>query len=122
MKKLILTLFTINIASMVFAQTDTVHQLQFPPDIDKTNYAMDSLISPEENKDYVINYSDGVLFKNGKMWLINNHKMTSLKYTMTMTNGTKVMNDGTYMKKAKSFKRFREGEHMDMNGTITEVK
>ena len=68
------------------------------------------------------NYADGLVMKDGKMWLVKYKKMTMLVNTMTMENGTSVMSDGSYMKKDGSRMMFREGEHMDMMGKITPNK
>jgi hypothetical protein len=59
---------------------------------------------------------NGVLMKDGKMVMVKDGDMMPMKSEMTMSNGTKVTEDGTIIRK------MNEGEMMMMDGTTTTVK
>ena len=66
--------------------------------------------------------ADGIMKTNGKMMVVNDGKMTRLEGETTLRNGTKVMTDGTIIKKDGTKSMLREGEHIDMSGTIIPMK
>jgi uncharacterized protein YdeI (YjbR/CyaY-like superfamily) len=59
---------------------------------------------------------NGVLMKDGKMILVKDGDMIPMKSDLTMSNGTKVTEDGTIIRK------MNEGEMMMVDGTTTTVK
>jgi uncharacterized protein YdeI (BOF family) len=59
---------------------------------------------------------NGVLVKDGKMVMVKDGDMMPMNSEMTMSNGTKVMEDGAIIRK------MNEGEMMMMDGTTTTVK
>jgi hypothetical protein len=97
-------------------------KLKFPSDFLDANGTRDIKLPSENSKINIKSYKNGVILKNGKMWIINENKVLELKYTITMSNGTKAMNNGCYIIKGGSFINFNENEHMDMNGVITQLK
>ena len=102
-------------------ENPSLSEIQNPaPKILEDSTKNNSKISVDEHAQ--VSYSDGVLFKDGIMWLITNHQLHQLQNDITMTNGTKVMNNGCYMPKGGAFIEFKKGENMDMNGIITQVK
>lgn len=68
-------------------------------------------------------HPDGVMMHNGKIMKVKNGEMTILKdKSMTLSNGTKIMSDGTYIKKDGKKMTLKEGQHMDMSGNIKPMK
>jgi hypothetical protein len=59
---------------------------------------------------------NGVLMKDGKMIMVKDGDMMPMNSEMIMSNGTKVTEDGTIIRK------MNEGEIMMMDGTTTTVK
>ncbi len=66
------------------------------------------------------NYPNGYIFKNGKVMKVKNGNMTQLDVDVKLINGTAVMKNGYYMKNGEPKKKFKEGEHIDMSGQITQ--
>jgi len=65
---------------------------------------------------------DGVMMKDGKMWMMQGGKTTAMDKEMTMKNGCKVSTDGTCtMKDGKSMK-MKNGDWMDMDGNMHMAK
>jgi hypothetical protein len=122
MKTIIILIIVLNLKLNVKAQNDTVEHIQFSPDFEQTNGTQEIKLPKESSSIKIKNYTNGVMLKNGKMWLINQNKIIELKYTITMSNGTKAMNNGSYIVKGGSFISFNEGEQMDMNGKIIQLK
>lgn len=129
MKKTILAFTAFIITLGAYAQTDSSGKKMTPPDINNTN---DSI---NQNRD-MNNYQnqniqnnpvdksqpDGVMMQNRKMMMVKDGKMTILDHDMTMSNGITVMSNGSYMKKGGAKMMFKEGEHMDMSGSLTPMK
>lgn len=67
-------------------------------------------------------HPDGVMMQNGKIMKVKNGQMTRLDHDMTMTNGTRIMSDGTCTKKDGSKVMLKEGQHMDMSGNMVPMK
>jgi hypothetical protein len=59
---------------------------------------------------------NGVLMKDGKIIMVKDGDVMPMKSEMTMSNGTKVTEDGSITRK------MNEGEMMMMDGTTTTVK
>jgi hypothetical protein len=62
-----------------------------------------------------------VMMKDGKMWVMKDGKSMEMTKTMTMTNGTMVMTDGTVKTKAGKTMMMKEGESMTMNGKMKKM-
>lgn len=79
-------------------------------------------------RDTVINYPsikahpDGVMMTDGTMKLVKNEVVTPMDVEITMNNGTTVSVSGAIVYKDKTKSMMKEGQHMDMNGVITDMK
>ncbi len=105
MKKLIFVFAALALSLASFAQTDTTMKKM---DHDKT--------MKHDQTD--MSKTDGCMMMNGKMMMIKNGKMSSMSKPMTMSNGTKMLVDGTCIKKDGAKMKMKEGDHMDMSGKI----
>lgn len=65
------------------------------------------------------NVSDGFTLKDGKMMTVNDGKFTVMNRDVTLSDGTKVMTTGYYMKKGGPKTELKEGEHIDLDGNVT---
>jgi hypothetical protein len=62
---------------------------------------------------------DRVVMQNGKMIKVKNGQLTILQENeMTVSNGTKIMSDGTCIKKDGTKITMKNGQHMDMSGDL----
>lgn len=104
MKKLIFVFVSIAFSFASFAQTDTKEKV----DHDKmTNH--DQMDMSKVN---------GYMMMDGKMMMIKDGKMSRMKKAMKIGNGTKMMVDGTCVKKDGTKMTMKEGDHMDMAGNM----
>ncbi len=63
---------------------------------------------------------DGVMMQNGKLMKVKNGQMSVCQEDeMTLSNGTKIKNDGSYLDKDGRKMKMKEGERMDMSGNVT---
>ena len=67
-------------------------------------------------------HPDGVMMQNGKMMQVKDGKTSNLDHDITMSNGTKIMSDGSYLKKDGTKMKMKEGQHMDMSGNKVATK
>lgn len=67
------------------------------------------------------NYPNGYIFLKGKVMKVKNGNMTPLEVDIQLINGTAVMKNGYYKKEGEPKKKFKEGEHMDMSGELTQT-
>ena len=65
---------------------------------------------------------DLVMMKKGKMMLVRNGEMKSMDMVVTMSNGTRVLMDGTIVMPDGTSRRLMDGEAMTMDGEFTTVK
>lgn len=63
-------------------------------------------------------FPDGIMMTNGKVTMMKKGKMSIIEKEIIMSNGTKVMRNGTVMKRDGSITIMKDGEHMDMNGKL----
>jgi hypothetical protein len=63
--------------------------------------------------------ADGYYFTGGKLMLVKNGKMSAVKKDVTLSNGTGVMMNGSYMKKGGKKMKLMEGDHFDMKGKMS---
>ena len=61
---------------------------------------------------------DGVVMMGGKMMMVKDGKVSSLRKQMTLGNGTTVMTDGICTKKDGTKMIMNEGDQMDMAGNM----
>ena len=66
--------------------------------------------------------SDGVIMRDGQIKLVKNGNVIPLDHTLTMSNGTVVMNNGIISHKNGTKLNLTEGQHMDMAGIITPIE
>ncbi len=103
MKKLIFVFAVMTLSFASFAQPDTT--------VKKMDH--DKMMHHDQMD---MSKVDGCMMMNGKMMMIKNGKMSNMTKRMTMSNGTKMMADGTCVKKDGTKMKMKEGEHMDMAG------
>lgn len=104
MKKVIFVLSALAFSVAAFAQSDTVVNKTQPIPIDSVQQDMSKV--------------DGCMMMDGKMIMIKDSVSTPMKKQMIMGNGTKVMMDGMCMKRNGEKMKMKEGDHMDMHGTM----
>lgn len=107
MKKVVLTIATVIFTLGAYAQSDTTKRSW-----DKSD---NSYSSNSENQ----NHTDGYYFKDGKVVLVRNGKTTPLDRDVTLTNGTKITDDGYYTERGGTKMKFKEDEHIDLSGNRT---
>jgi len=61
---------------------------------------------------------DCVAMKGGKVWVMKDGQKSEMTQTMTMTDGTMVMADGTVKNKDGKTWMLKDGEMIDMNGKV----
>lgn len=61
---------------------------------------------------------DCVAMKGGKMWVMKGGEKSEMTQTMTMSDGTTVMADGTVKNKDGKTWMMKDGQMMDMNGKV----
>jgi hypothetical protein len=113
MRKLILVFVAIAITAGAYAQIDSTKKKLNQQD-KQTQNMQNNLVDKS--------LADGIVMKDGKIMQVKNGKMTLLDRDVTLTNGTKIMVDGTFTNKDGSKTTFKEGQHMDMSGNVTSVK
>ncbi len=67
-------------------------------------------------------HTDGVMMSDGKMMFVKNGKMILIKRQVTLNNGTKVMADGTCVRKDGTKVMLKDNEHMDMQGNMIPMR
>lgn len=134
MKKLTIVLAAIAISASAYAQTDSTNNRNSPPNMnnsnDDRNRMHDDKNENRDTKDSRIQNSqrednrltDGVVMQNGKVMIVKSGKMTPMEKDLTMSNGTKVMRDGSYMHRDGKKVMLKEGEHLDMGGKISPTR
>ena len=63
--------------------------------------------------------SDGIKMQKGSMIVYKNGKASAMTSEMVLEDGSRVMMDGTVIRKSGTKLRLKEGDHIDMNGRIT---
>ncbi|MBK9317433.1 MAG: hypothetical protein IPM91_00405 [Bacteroidetes bacterium] len=137
MKKTVLILIAVMSSLFVQAQTDSSRRTTSPSEIiihaDSVKSANDEFNKSQERmenypdstrKNNQLNTAsrDGVFMKDGKLMMIHDGKVEMMNHTMTMSNGTKVMIDGSMISKAGSKSKITEGQHIDSAGKLTTLK
>jgi hypothetical protein len=65
---------------------------------------------------------NGVMMQNGRMMMIMKGKTSYLENEVTMSNGTRVLPNGTCIKKDGSTMMMMEGQHMNLGGNMIPMK
>jgi|SRR6185436_2727153 len=109
MKKIILTLTTIVLSAIAYAQTDSVNRTNQNNTVksghDMTHQQMDKS-------------QDGYSMQNGKMMMSKNGKMTEMEKEMTFSDGSVLKNDGTIIRKDGTKLMIKDGEYVDLTGKV----
>ena len=129
MNKILLTLTAIAITACSYAQVDSAQNKMNPPQNNRNDDGMiqnrdlnNNQIQNEQRNQADMSHPDGVMMQDGKMIIVKDGRMVTLKNDMTMDNGMIVMSNGSYMKKGGTKMMFKEGEHMDMSGKMIPMK
>ena len=112
MKKLIFGLAAIAMSVGAYAQHDVTPGKTNPQDVKKSQQKTSQ--KPGDKS-----HSDGVVMKNGKLMRISSGQKVALDQDLTLSNGTKIMRDGTIVKRDGSRVLLEEGQHIDMLGNLT---
>jgi hypothetical protein len=64
---------------------------------------------------------DCIMMKDGKMWVMKGGKTMEMTKDMTLSNGSKVMTDGTVKMKDGKTMMMKDGESMMMNGKMKKM-
>lgn len=64
----------------------------------------------------------GFGMRNGKMMIMQNGKAVAMMHDTTLSNGVKIMTDGTVVMKNGEKKVLKEGEHVDKSGKIIRME
>jgi len=132
MKKLGLLFSAIAISSFAMAQKDTSKNRPYPPDINKSEEGSSKKYNPnrfaQDNPDSMRNqmlrnqHQDGYTMQNGRMIGYRNGQMTTLEKSITLSNGTTITADGYFTSRAGTKTRLKEGDQLDMTGTLITKK
>lgn len=112
-KKLLLAIAVVAITTGAYAQTNDMNNTK-SQDIKNKN-TLDKNYNQHSD---VYNHPDGYMMQNGKVMVIKNGKLTQVEKDVTLSNGTIITKDGTYLTKGGTKTVFKEGEHMDLTGKI----
>ncbi len=63
--------------------------------------------------------ADGIKMQKGTMIVYKNGKASAMTSEIVLTDGSRVMMDGTVIRQSGTKLRLKEGDHIDMNGKIT---
>ncbi len=100
MKKVFFTLTAMILTFGAFAQTETENK---PTTQDKT--------AQKQHR-----HANGYMLKDGRVMMVKDGNLTPIQKDITLSNGTVIMADGNYMEKGKTKTKFKDGQHVDMNG------
>jgi hypothetical protein len=116
MRKIILVFAAIVIGVSAYAQTDTINRRMGSHDMNQKQ-------TMQHHYDGDRTHPDGVMMQNGKLMMVKNGQMSVCQEDeMTLSNGTKIKSDGTYLDKDGRKMKLAEGQHMDMSGNITTMQ
>ncbi len=115
MRKLILVFVAVAISAGAYAQADSTSRKMSPRDLNNNKN--------QNVQNHSVNKScpDGVMMQNGKMMKVKNGQTTTLDQEMTMSNGTKIMRDGSCINSDGATTMMKEGQHMDMSGNMSRM-
>jgi len=141
MKKILQIVITIIFTTGAYAQNDSTKKKIFPPDIDNTrdglnkdqnnnneNRQQGKNLNQGSNPDLKFKDSkagkhpDGYMVQNGKTMVWKNGLVNMVENNVTLSNGTIIMTNGTYMEKGGKITLFKTDEHIDLNGKMIPKK
>lgn len=117
MKKVIFVSAALCFSMCLFAQTDSIKNKM--NNRDNNDPKMTKVMNHQRVNQ---SFPNGVMMKNGKLMMVKNGKLTMMDHEMSMANGTKVMPNGTILKKDGTKMMMKEGQHMDMAGHTINTK
>ena len=103
MKKVLLSIFAITLSLGVFAQDSSMNHMN----------------NMEHHK---MKSHDGIMMKNGKVMVMENGKTSELTQDRTLSNGTVVSSNGTVKMADGTTKTLTNGDYVNMNGTMGNMK
>src|ERR1017187_3831665 len=108
MKKVLVTIFAITLATAAFAQ-------------DSTN-ATNSLTQNTTTQVHRMQNHDGVMMKNGEVMVMKNGHASPLTQDLILADGTTVMADGRVKMKEGTTSTLQDGDYFRMDGTKGNMK
>lgn len=117
MKKVIFASIALCFSMGLLAQTDSTKDKMMHTDKEQHRMTKEG----NDLKAYK-SLADGVMMKNGKLMMVKNGKKTLIDHEMSMWNGTRVLSNGTILKKDGSRIMMKEGQYMDMAGNLINPK
>lgn len=78
--------------------------------------------TPPSKTDKHHKMKDCVMMKDGKMWVMKDGQKSEMTETMTLSNGTSVMTDGSVKTTDGKTMMMKDGDMMDMNGKMKSKK
>ena len=116
MRKIILVFAAIVISVSAYAQTDTINRRM-------SSHGMNHNQNLHNNPVGDRIHPDGVMMQNGKLMIVKNGQMSVCQQDeMTLSDGTKIKSDGSYLNKDGRKMKLTEGQHMDMSGNMTTMQ
>jgi hypothetical protein len=113
MKKLFLGLAAIAMTVGAYAQSDVTPGKTNPQDVNRSQK------QTYQNDPIDKTHPDGVVMQDGKLMKVTNGQLVALDQDLTLSNGTKIMRDGTLVKEDGTRTLLEEGQHLDMMGNLT---
>lgn len=63
-------------------------------------------------------HANGYILKDGKVMMVKDGNMSLIQKDITLSNGTVIMADGSYMEKGKAKMKLRDGDHITTDGIV----
>lgn len=101
MKKIFFTVAVMLLSYGAFAQTETDKKMQDPATTQQTG-----------------RHANGYILKDGKVMMVKDGNMSLIQKDITLSNGTVIMADGSYMEKGKAKMKLRDGDHITTDGIV----
>ena len=117
MKKVILLIIAVAVSGVMYSQYDSANRMNKSKDYSSTkskNYSSSDSLKKH--------HPDGYVMKEGKVMKIKDGKFTTLDKDVTLSNGTVIMKNGSYMKNGETKMMLKEGEHIDLQGNVKNYK
>ena len=112
MKKVILLIIAVAVSGVMYSQYDSANKMNSPKDYNSSktkNYSSSDSLKKH--------HPDGYVMKDGKVMKIKDGKFTTLDKDVTLSNGTVIMKNGSYMK-GENKMMLKEGELIDLQGNV----
>jgi hypothetical protein len=147
MKLFLIVLTSIAFTANIYGQSDSTKNNVRPPDINNTNDGMNQnrkndgnmknqdgnpVQNPNMNNEELRKNADsipqsknsntskveGYIMQDGKMMYIKNGINLPIENQITLSNGTIIMSDGSYISKGKGKMTLRNGQRLDTSGNL----